>query len=278
MVEPTESIGDNNMSKKYIDTYVYKDDTYSEIEFHEMMSALKDNLNELTYDNEYVDLHIAPFDGKKNVYTVEPVFKEVKFIDIGDIPAVDVLDDSFNRDFDYDNMSGVDKEIYKDAIEKIIEELYNTNKALKDLKTWGFKKKASADDLSKTIHEDYGYVYKDNSGNEVVDLYYDDLHYETDYGRMDWDTGFGKEYIDTEIDYTYTVDKQDIEEFFADFLSGKDPVYDQIKDYDEYYKYIDDHFYEILDKYYDKVLDYYREDAEEEAKETLDPEEVAMGY
>ena len=120
----TESIEDNNMSKKYIDTYVYKDDTYSDIEFHELMSALKDNLNELTYDNEYVDLDIVPFEGKKDVYTVEPVFKEVKFIDIGDIPADDVLDDSFKRDFDYDNMSDVDKEIYKDAVEKIIEELY----------------------------------------------------------------------------------------------------------------------------------------------------------
>ena len=155
--------------------------------------------------------------------------------------------------------------------------------ALKDLKTWGFKKKASADDLSKTIHEDYGYVYKDKSGNEVVDLYYDDLHYETDYGRMDWDTGEGKEYIDTEIDYTYTVDKDSV----ADVLMDIDDLYKTDKefarlvdsdDYDGYNKYIDDHFDEILDKYYDKVLDYYREDAEEEARETLDPEEVALNY
>ena len=279
----TESIEGNNMSKKYIDTYVYKDDTYSDIELHELMSALKDNLNELTYDNEYVNLDIVPFEGGKNMYTVVPVFKEVEFIDMGGVPADDVLDDSFKRDFDYDNMSDVDKEIYKDAIEKIIEELYYTNKALKDLKTWGFKKKASADDLSKTIHEDYGYVYKDRSGNKVVDLYYDDLHYETDYGRMDWDTGEGKEYIDTEIDYTYTVDKDSV----ADVLMDIDDLYKTDKefarlvdsdDYDGYNKYIDDHFDEILDKYYDKVLDYYREDAEEEARETLDPEEVALNY
>ena len=271
------------MSKKYIDTYVYKDDTYSQIEFHELMSALKDNLNELTFDNEYVDLHIVPFEGKKDVYTVEPVFKEVKFIDIGGVPADDVLDDSFKRDFDYDNMSDVDKEIYKDAVEKIIEELYYTNKALKDLKTWGFKKKASADDLSKTIHEDYGYVYKDKSGNEVVDLYYDDLHYEAYYGGVDWDSGVSRGYIDTEIDYTYTVDKNSVSEVLIDIedLYNTDKDFAKLvdaDDYNGYYKYIDDHFDEILDRYYQVILDYFREDAETEAEETLDPEEVALNY
>ena len=70
------------------------------------------------------------------------------------------------------------------------------------------------------------------------------------------------------------ITKQDIEEFFVDFLSGKDSVYDSIEDYDKYYKYIDDNFDDLMDKYYDDVLKHFEKYAEEEAYENTNPEDL----
>ncbi len=110
---------------------------------------------------------------------------------------------------------------------------------------------------------------KENQEREKEYLEYEDLPIiiygeERDYD--DWDQR------EEEIEWTYVVDKSDVEEFIADdilplVLSNK-----QIEDMAEsdIYNYIKEHYEELVEKYYDKILNHFREDAIEDAQENND--------
>lgn len=259
--------------KNYIDRYIWIADTSDSIEKNEFLASLKENLEEMSYNYKHIQLGIEPYSQNFKTFRIIPIFDEIDFGDYTEIPSYELLEHRFKEDYDFENLSALDKDYVKNYVEELLEDIININKDLKQLESWGLKKVEDADNFRPSYLYNESYSYKDKRGNDKVDLEYNGLHYEADYGLMDWETGTGTKYIDTDIDYTYTIDKQDIEEFFADFLSGKDPVYDQIEDYDEYYKYIDDNFDDLMDKYYDDVLNYFAKDAEEEARETLNPED-----
>lgn len=266
-MEEEWNYGDSNIN--YIDTYVWKDNTLDIIEFNEFMAGLKEFIEENLSDYEYIKLEVAPYEEKEGYYMIIPVFESIDLGD-GEFPAYEILSTRFENDY---NVPDTDKNMVKTYIKDVLKDIKYINEDLKKLKSWGFKKIKDADDFNHRVFKE-SYSYIDNKGKEKVDLEYSGIHYETDYGPMDWETGTGKKYISTDIDYTYTVDKQDVEEFFADFLVGKDSVYDSIEDYDEYYKYIDDNFDDLMDKYYDDVLKHFASDAEEEAYENTDPEDL----
>ena len=109
-------------------------------------------------------------------------------------------------------------------------------------------------------------IYEGVDDKETVDLFYDDLYVEVYFGDTDWETGYGEEEFSGKIDYTYTVDIQDVIEFLEDFLYSREPEYAKIEDDDEAYKWIYDHFNELFDKYEKDILEYFREDAEDDAQ------------
>ena len=263
-------------STNYIDVYIWKDDSQDSMEFHEFMAGLKDFIRDEFSDYNLIRLEVSPWAEKKNYYTIVPIFDEVNIGNIGDIPAYELLDKSFKKDFGFEEFSNIDIYDYKKNLQELKDELKDINSNMKKFKTWGFKKVKDADNFS--LVESYGYVYKNKRGEDVVDLEYNDLHVEFDYGPRDWETGTGTEYFDEDIDYTYTVDKQSIDEFLVDL----DEIYNEYPefakaidadDYDKYYGFIDEHFDELLDKYYGKILEHFRDDAEREASENIDPED-----
>lgn len=74
------------------------------------------------------------------------------------------------------------------------------------------------------------------------------------------------------IDYTYTVDKNDVLEFLADMCIKHEFTEKQIKDHDDDWDefvdtYVNDHFDELMEKYHNQLLDYFYEDAYDQAEE-----------
>ena len=259
-------------STHYIDVYTWKDDSQDIQEFHEFMAGLKEFINDEFSDYELIRLEVSPWAEKKNYYTIVPIFDEVNIGTLGDIPAYDLLSKTFKQDYGFEDFSNIDLLEYKRTLQELKNELKDINSNMKKFKTWGFKKVQNADNFSLIE------AYIDKKGREMVDLEYSDLHVEINYGPMDWETGMGTEDFEDDIEYTYTIDKQSVEEALADLdeLYNDYPEYAKLidaDDYDGYYKFIDDHFDELLDKYYDKILEYFRNSAEEEANETIDPED-----
>lgn len=74
------------------------------------------------------------------------------------------------------------------------------------------------------------------------------------------------------INYTYTVDKNDVLEFLADMCIEHEFTEKQIKDHDDDWDefvdtYVNDHFNELMEKYHNQLLDYFYEDAYDQAEE-----------
>lgn len=270
-VSPTES--------KYLDTYFWKDNTNNSIELHELMASLKEEIDgEINNDKMYVNIILVPSEGRSGSFQTAPIFNTIDtyyFQDIDGIPASELLTPNFCASYGYDFESlteNAQKEV-QEIYDTLVAEIKEINTKLPAiLKPWGFHKLRSASPLKKSFNESY--VYTNKHGQEVVDLEYPDLHYEASYGPRDWETGVGTREIDTEIEYTYTVDKDSVEEFLAEFIMDKEPEYDAIgEDDDKAYAWIDDHFDQLMDKYEEDILEHFRRDAEEEAAETEYPED-----
>lgn len=265
---------------KYIDLYVCFEKFDSYMEENEFLIGCRDALDEvINQDTDYVSVDLGEVEGK---IAIVPVFAEIDAIpDLGEIYADELLEPSFADDYNLNYyVSGV-----RDKVERIrhivLGDLAIINDKLPEFaEEWGFKKAANK---RAPITEGYSGHYKNKRGEDVVDLEYNDLHVEFDYGPRDWETGTGTEYFDGEIDYTYTVDKQSIDEFLVDLddLYNDYPEFAKAvdaDDYDGYYGFIDDHFDELVEKYYDKILEHFRDDAEREAVEETDPEEYLSRY
>lgn len=74
------------------------------------------------------------------------------------------------------------------------------------------------------------------------------------------------------IDYTYTVDKEDVFDVLADICIEHEFTEEQMEDhYDDWDEFVDtyvkDHFDELMEKYYNQILDYFYEDAHDQAEE-----------
>ena len=267
-IEEEWSHGDSNIN--YIDTYVWKDDTQDNIEFNEFTAALKEFLQSNFTDYEsLIELELVPWEEKRGYFKIIPIFGEVDLVGYT-IPAYEILNKDVEKDY---NLSEIEKEDIQDAREKLINDIEEINRKLPELQSWGFKKYKTGEKFNTDLINE-GWSYKDKHGLEVVDLEYYDLPYEAYYGPMDWETGVGKNYVNTIIpSYVYTADKQDIEEFFANFLYEKDPEYTSIEDDEEGYEYISQNFDSLMDKYYDDVLEEFKEDAIEDAYSKYSPED-----
>lgn len=115
-----------------------------------------------------------------------------------------------------------------------------------------------------------------------VELFYPDLHVEFDYGPTDWETGAGTQLFEKEIEYTYRADRDLVENVIANSIpieqyvkiTTSAPDYDKGRDdADIFYEYIRNNFNRLLNQYKDQVLEAFREDAEDEAAATIDPED-----
>ena len=118
-----------------------------------------------------------------------------------------------------------------------------------------------------------------------VELYYPDLHVEFDYGDVDWETRRGKKEFDQHIEYTYKVSQNLVEETILNLLSEEEYQeiirkntipWDPEDEIDSAYEYIHYNFDDYFEKYQKEILDEFRDDAEEEARKTIDPEDY--GY
>ena len=266
---------DNMDIIKYIDLYVCMERFDNSIEENEFLAGAKEALDEEINSNlEYVKVTLGDVNGE---VAIVPIFEEVNSIPgLEGVPANEFLENSFDRDY-LDGMSFYVIDEAHRIRHTILGEISTINADLKKFADrWGFEK--AANKKSTPMAEGLGYAYVDKRGNEKVDLEYNDLHVEFNYGPMDWDTGVGTEEFDQDIDYTYTVDKNDISEFLVDL----DNLYETDKefaafidadDYDGYYGYIDQHFDELVEKYYDKILEHFRDNAEREAAKEIDPED-----
>lgn len=114
----------------------------------------------------------------------------------------------------------------------------------------------------------------DKYGTEKIDLEYDDIFIDVDYGPMDWDTGYGKYNYRGYVDWIYTVDKKEVEEVIADILMDEDEGFAKIEDDDVAYSYVRLNFDELFDKYYDRILDYYRDYAISDAEANIDTDDL----
>lgn len=256
--------------RNYIDLYAWKDDTQDNIEFNEVTAALKEFIqNDFTDYESLIDLEVVPWEEKEGYFKIVPIFGEVALIGYT-IPAYELLNKDIEKDY---NLSEIEREDIQAAREKLINNIKEINEKLPELKSWGFKKYKTGEKFNIDLVNE-GWSYKDKHGSEVVDLEYYDLPYEAYYGPMDWETGVGKNYVNTTIpSYVYTVDKQNIEEFFANFLYEKDPEYTTIEDDEEEYEYISQNFDNLMDKYYDDVLEEFKGDAIEDAYNNYSPED-----
>lgn len=256
--------------RNYIDLYAWKDDTQDNIEFNEVTAALKEFLqSDFTDYESLINLELVPWEEKRGYFKIIPIFGEVDLVGYT-IPAYEVLNKDVEKDY---NLSEIEREDVQDAREKLINNIEEINRKLPELQSWGFKKYKTGEKFNTDLINE-GWSYKDKHGLEVVDLEYYDLPYEAYYGPMDWETGVGKNYINTIIpSYVYTADKQDIEEFFANFLYEKDPEYTSIEDDEKAYEYISQNFDNLMDKYYDDVLEEFKENAIEDAYNKHSPED-----
>ena len=256
--------------RNYIDLYAWKDDTQDNIEFNEVTAALKEFLqSDFTDYESLINLELVPWEEKRGYFKIIPIFGEVDLVGYT-IPAYEVLNKDVEKDY---NLSEIERKDVQDAREKLINDIEEINRKLPELQSWGFKKYKTGEKFNTDLINE-GWSYKDKHGLEVVDLEYYDLPYEAYYGPMDWETGVGKNYINTIIpSYVYTADKQDIEEFFANFLYEKDPEYTSIEDDEKAYEYISQNFDNLMDKYYDDVLEEFKENAIEDAYNKYSPED-----
>ena len=53
---------------------------------------------------------------------------------------------------------------------------------------------------------------------DYIELEYTDLPVTFDYGPMDWETGYGTKEFDRDINYTYKIDKNSVEEVILDLI------------------------------------------------------------
>lgn len=264
---------------KYVDSYKWKDDTLSEMELNDFLSGIKDVLDEMCWNNELVSLKIMPA-REEGSYVIVPVFDDVDIMDIGLVPASELLGPNFKHDYNLDNANALSKEEYEHFLDVLKEEIAAVNKSLEqEMPSFGFRKVENAVKIRPLVE---GRVSLDPFNYKQVDLDYDDLRYEGDYGPRDWETGEGTRYVDREISYTYKADYNEVAEFLVDL----DDLYNTSKefaaavdadDYDGYYGYIDAHFEELVDKYYDDILEHFRDAAEKEAWENVSVEDV-LGY
>ena len=266
---------DNVDITKYIDLYVCMEKFDNPIEENEFLAGAKEALDEeINSDLEYVRVTLGEVNGE---VVIVPIFEEVNSIPgLEGVSASEFLENSFDKDY----LGGMSFHVIDEAYRIrhiILGEISTINADLKKFADqWGFEK--AVNKRSTPMTEGLGYVYVDRRGNEKVDLEYNDLHIKFNYGPIDWDTGVRTEEFDQDIDYTYTIDKNDISEF----LVNLDDLYEtdkefatfiDVNDYDGCYSYIDQHFDKLVEKYYNKILEYFREDAERKAIEEINPED-----
>ena len=259
---------------KYVDRYRDgndKDSFYDELDYHNFYSAVKDEVDNLNGDLFYLQVGIDKEGEDSDYLDIKIYGKELDYPFEGFYPA-DILNPAFKDEYMTDEEQSTE---YPELYNKIIEEINYINTELEEILTSygmakvrdGYRiKPLSKNSISEDIHN-----------GEKVELEYPDLEIYVTYGPKDWDTGVGTEEFDGEIEYTYPVDKQDVEEFLAEFIYGKgEEEFDELvdsDDYDGYYNYIRTNFDRLFDKYYWDILDNFRDKATEHAIEHMDFDE-----
>lgn len=259
---------------KYVDRYKDgndKDSFYDELDYHNFYSAAKDEVDNLNGDLYYLQVSVDKEGEDSDYLDIKVYGKELDYPFEGFYPA-DILDPAFKDEYTMDEEQSTE---YTELYNRVAEEINYINEELgKILTLYGMVKVKDGHKI-KPLSENT--VLEGFHGGEKVELEYPDLEIYITYGPKDWDTGVGTEEFDGEIEYTYPVDKQDVEEFLADFIYGKgEEEFDKLADsddYDGYYNYIRTNFDRLFNKYYWDILDNFRDKAVEHAIEHVDFEE-----
>lgn len=139
---------------------------------------------------------------------------------------------------------------------------------------WAEKCDEAFEDQPKEVNES---MENNNfNGSDSVELEYTDLPiivYEGGSPSGRFDTNFGNwlpdegEERELEVDYTYTITKNDALEVIQDeILESPSEEIEKMTD-EEFNKYLEDNFDELFDKYEEQVKDYFKEAAIEKAQE-----------
>lgn len=264
----------NSDISKYIDQYKDENDRDNfsdDLDYHNFYTSIKDEISDLNNDLFYFQIDVDK-EGKASDYLNIKVYDRELDYPFDGLYASNVLDPVFRHEFELNEEQLAD---YLELYNKLTEEINYINAGLEEILTSygmqrvrkGHKLRAPTEiNLVEAFHVD-----------DRVYLTYPDLKIDVTYGPKDWDTGMGIEEFEGEIEYDFPVDKQDIEEFLADFLYGRgEEEFDKLvdaEDHDGYYSYIDTNFDRLLDKYYDDVLEAFRDKATEHAIEHIDFDE-----
>lgn len=75
-----------------------------------------------------------------------------------------------------------------------------------------------------------------------------------------------------DIDYDYSLDEDDVLDYFADHADS----YEELKGFEtdeEFQKYLEEHVDDLFDKYYDDLKDHFYEKARDAAEDSYDPDD-----
>ena len=110
------------------------------------------------------------------------------------------------------------------------------------------------------------------NGQDIVELEYEDIFIEYDYGTQSWDDGSYNKHIEDTVSVTYKITKDEALEVFQDDLRDT-PECENMSD-DEFEKYLEDNADSLIEAHMDEIKAFYLEDATEQAYNENDPHEI----
>lgn len=119
---------------------------------------------------------------------------------------------------------------------------------------------------------DESVLEEDFNPQEEIELEYDGIDVEGDWGPRSWEDGSYKYHREDTVSVTYTITKQDAIEVFQDDLWGTDECRDMSDE--EFEEYLQENIDSLIERYMDKIMEYYYEYACQKAQDEYDPEEA----
>lgn len=119
---------------------------------------------------------------------------------------------------------------------------------------------------------DESVLEEDFNPQEEIELEYDGIDVEGDWGPRSWEDGSYRYHREDSVSVTYTITKQDAIEVFQDDLWSTDECRDMSDE--EFEEYLQENVDSLIERYMDKIMEYYYEYACQKAQDEYDPEEA----